>query len=509
MSKPSRRATREARQQHKEKYRAAQRQLHAEQARAGLIPLKRRSVSNRLCPYPSAAEEQAAREAAVDGQLGVLRSLLPKLLVDLNRIPDLRQAKKVKHKLTVVLLYGLLSFAFQMASRREANRELSRPGFMATLQGLFPELESLPHADTLHRVLQTMEVADLERAHIALLRRLLRNKKFNRYLIDQCYPIAIDGTQKLVRNGQWWGESWLERHYQDAEGEPCVQQYVYVLEANLVLYNGVTLPLLSEFLSYELGNPDDHKQDCERNAFYRLAARLKAYFPRLPILLLLDGLYPNGPLLATCRGYGWQFMIVLPDSCLASIWEEVKALKPRQINATHGQIWHGRQQHFWWVNELTYSFNNGAQQQTVHVVGCEETWPVLDADSALVLDQYAQQVWLSSQPLHRHNVHERCNLGARRRWGIETSFLIEKRQGYYYEHAFSLNWNAMKGYHALMRLAHLLNALALATKRVRRHLTGLGVQAFLRFVRETCAHRWLTPAWLDDFRTAARQLRLE
>ena len=203
MSKPSRRATREARQQHKEKYRAAQRQLHAEQARAGLIPLKRRSVSNRLCPYPSAAEEQAAREAAVDGQLGVLRSLLPKLLVDLNRIPDLRQAKKVKHKLTVVLLYGLLSFVFQMASRREANRELSRPGFMATLQGLFPELESLPHADTLHRVLQTMEVADLERAHIALLRRLLRNKKFNRYLIDQCYPIAIDGTQKLVRNGQW------------------------------------------------------------------------------------------------------------------------------------------------------------------------------------------------------------------------------------------------------------------------------------------------------------------
>ena len=38
-----------------------------------------------------------------------------------------------------------------------------------------------------------------------------------------------------------------------------------------------------------------------RNAFYRLAARLKGYFPRLPILLLLDGLYPNGPLMALCR----------------------------------------------------------------------------------------------------------------------------------------------------------------------------------------------------------------
>ena len=38
---------------------------------------------------------------------------------------------------------------FQMASRREANWELSRPAFLATLQALFPELESLPHADTL------------------------------------------------------------------------------------------------------------------------------------------------------------------------------------------------------------------------------------------------------------------------------------------------------------------------------------------------------------------------
>ncbi len=55
-----------------------------------------------------------------------------------------------------------------------------------------------------------------------------------------------------------------------------IQQYVYVLEANLVLPNGVTLPLLSEFLSYGEGDPDDHKQDCELKAFYRLAARLKA-----------------------------------------------------------------------------------------------------------------------------------------------------------------------------------------------------------------------------------------
>ena len=510
MSKTSRRPTRAARQEHKQKVREAQRQLRHQQAQSGLLPARPVSVSNRLCPYRDEAQEQAAREAAVAGQLGVFRSLLPKLLNDLNKIGDPRQAKKVKHKLTVVLLYGLLSFVFQMASRREANRELSRPAFLATLQALFPELESLPHADTLHRLLQTLEIARLEQAHVGLIRRLIRNKKFRRYLISQCYPVAIDGTQKLVRTGQWWDEAWLERrHDSEDEDKSWVQQYVYVLEANLVLHNGVTLPLLSELLSHSEGDPDDRKQDCEQRAFHRLAARLNAYFPRLPILVLLDGLYPNGPIMARCRDYGWQFMIVLPDKCLPSIWQELEALKPRLPQQRYHQRWQGRLQQFWWVNDIVYSYECDHQSLTVHVVGCEECWQGVDADSGEIVTHHARHVWLSSHPLSQANVHQRCNLGARHRWGIEINMQIEKRQGYYYEHAFSQTWQAMKGYHYLMRLAHLINALALASKRVAKPVRELGVQAFLRWVRETCANRWLDRHWIERFRSQTIQLRLE
>ena len=66
-------------------------------------------------------------------------------------------------------------------------------------------------------------------------------------------------------------------------------------KANLVFRNGVTLPLVSEFLSHGEGDPDDQKQDSEQRAFHRLAKRLKDYFPRLPMLVLLDGLYPKRP----------------------------------------------------------------------------------------------------------------------------------------------------------------------------------------------------------------------
>lgn len=43
-----------------------------------------------------------------------------------------------------------------------------------------------------------------------------------------------------ARNGQWQAEQGLERCREMAQGEH-VQQYVYVLEANLVFHNGVTL----------------------------------------------------------------------------------------------------------------------------------------------------------------------------------------------------------------------------------------------------------------------------
>ena len=47
----------------------------------------------------------------------------------------------------------------------------------------------------LPRLLQEIEVQALEETHVELLRRWIRNKKFRRYLISQCYPIAIDGTR--------------------------------------------------------------------------------------------------------------------------------------------------------------------------------------------------------------------------------------------------------------------------------------------------------------------------
>lgn len=456
----------------------------------GLEAGNRDSLPNCKCPYKTVEEEQAEREEAVTEQLRIMKAHLPILLKRLSKINDPRTPRKCKHKLTVIMIYGILTFVFQMSSRREANREMSRPMFMKNLHLYFPELKDLPHNDTLMRLLSQIEVDEIEAAHVELIRHFIRHKKFRRYLIDNCYPVAIDGTQKFVRDRIWSGEC-LGRKVKNGREGRCEQYYVYVLEANLSFCNGMTIPLMSEYLSHSQGDTDNNKQDCETRAFHRLAGRLKKEFPRLSVMVLLDGLYPNGPVMEHCLENKWQFMIVLQDGSLPSVWEEFEALRELEKGNRIKMTWGNRKQRFQWVNEIGYCYGgNDKKEITVHVVVCEEIWKQVNA-SAEVEVKTSRHAWISSKPLNRGNVHERCNLGARNRWGIETGILVEKRHGFHYEHCFSYDWNAMRGYHYLMRTGHLFIILAQCSECLVKKVRQLGTKGFIRFIRETIAGPWL------------------
>src|SRR5256885_3890092 len=57
-----------------------------------------------------------------------------------------------------------------------------------------------------------------------------------------------------------------------------------------------------------------------------------------------------------CRHYHWQFMIVLQDDSLPSVWEEVRGLGPLQRNHHWEQHWGDRKQRFRWMNDIEYRY---------------------------------------------------------------------------------------------------------------------------------------------------------
>jgi len=503
----------ERRRQQKQQRREAQRQLRQQQKADGLTPFPTTTTANAKSEWTTLAEEKQARQEAVEEQLRVYRNILPILLKRFEKIPDPRNPKTIKHKSTVLMVYGILAFVFQMGSRREANREMTMPQFQENLKLLFPELDSVPHQDTLNRLLTQIEVDQIQDTLIELIQRFIRKKKFYRYLVSNRYPIAMDGTQKLVRN-HCWAEECLERQIQHKEKDGTVttrsQYYVYVLEASLAFPNGMTIPLMSEFLSDAEGDQVGSKQDCEVKAFKRLAKKIKVRFPRLPIQVLLDGLYPNGPVLELCRQYHWQFMIVLQDDSLPSVWEEVRGLERLEKQNRFERTWGNRRQRFRWVNNIEYRWGpNDRKRQTIHVVICEETWKEIDTQTACIQEKTSRHAWISSQPLNRDNVHERCNLSARNRWAIENNILVEKRHGYQYEHCFSENWEAMRGYHFLMRLAHLINILAQNTAVLAKMVRRWGLRGLIQLIRDTCKGAWLDAERIRRLHASAPQLRFE
>ncbi len=92
--------------------------------------------------------------------------------------------------------------------------------------------------------------------------------------------------------------------------------------------------------------------------------------------------------------------------------------------------------------------------------------------------------------------------------GSRLALLVEKHQGYSYEHAFAKNWKAMKGYHYLMRLAHLFNTLARFSKQLVGLFSELGVRAAIGFIRNTLTGPWLYPQDIAQRLTRPFRLRL-
>ena len=147
-----------------------QQELRRQQQAAGLSVPSEPAPARRLCPYQSIEQERAARTEAVIEHAGLISAMLPWLLRRLGAINAPRQPQKIKHALTCLMLYGILVFVLQFCSRREANAEISRPMFEHNLRLLFPELQTLPHADTLFRLLCKIDVTQIEQAHLDLIK---------------------------------------------------------------------------------------------------------------------------------------------------------------------------------------------------------------------------------------------------------------------------------------------------------------------------------------------------
>jgi hypothetical protein len=363
-------------------------------------------------------------------------------------------------------------FLFQLKARRQIGLLLRNGPSVANFGTLFG-VQRFPHGDTLEALFSRLQPEQLQAVLTGMSETLVRKKVLYGYRLFQTYfVIAIDGTGML---------RFSRRHCRSCLTRTQNGKTVYyhpVLEAKLLTSNGFAFSLMSEFME----NPAEKasKQDCELKAFYRLAERLKARFPRLPILLSLDGLFAGGPTFNLCKRYRWKFMIVLKDDDLSSVNEEFEALS--KLQPENRFVWRtGKgaqiQQRFQWVEPIPY-VDSEARKHSLSVIECLET--KLDREGQKKTTKFK---WVTNCRVSQKNVTTLSNEGGRIRWKIENEgFNVQKKGGYGLEHAYTNHPNSAKVFYFLLQIAHLLAQLLSKANLLEREFpAGFGSAKNLAF----------------------------
>jgi len=387
----------------------------------------------------------------------VLKNHYPDFYDLLGSIPDHR--KRRTYNVAEIIMGGLFMFIFKRGSRNNADKTVTskfEDNFIKVF-GL-----RLPIMDTVNVFLKALSPADLEKIKQVLVKQLIQKRVLDKYRYKNRYVVAIDGTgvfsfdyepfagcpHKTSKNGT---KTWL----------------VYVLEAKIVCHNKFCLSLATEWLC----NSDniDEKQDCEQKAFVRLAAKLKKMYPRLPMIIAADSLYPNNTVFDICEKNKWKFILTFKEGALKSVWDEAMSLYPldkaknmqKRIKREKGKEgWMEESAMF--VNDISY------KKHTLNFV--EYISGYTDKEN-----HEKRFVHITDMDTNKTTVWD-ISFHGRLRWKIENEgFNTQKNQGYNLQHKYCRKcFGAMQNYYQLLQIAHLINQLTEKLKKVKQALKQSG-----------------------------------
>jgi hypothetical protein len=376
-----------------------------------------------------------------------LEHFFPDLQKRLKAMDDPRNPGSTTYGISVVMWEGILMYLLKLGARRQITYELSGEDFVRNLEVLAGEkLDRSSHDGTVAYLFERLDPEELKRVRFHMIQELIRKKCFINHRLLGYYPVVLDGTGYLAFKEPHC-EHCMQKKIKDKDGN-VVKVYYYhpVLEAKLVLENGMALSMGTEFI--ENPHADVDIQDCELKAGYRLMERLKSDFPQLRICLLLDGLYAGMPTLTKCDEYRWKCIITFKQGSMPETWDEFESLKDLQPEHAQEITKDEIRQHYQWVTDI------GFRGPRFDVVECTESTP--DNEGKL---QDKRFVWATNFSVREYNVKAIAK-GGRLRWKIENEgFNMQKTGGYNLEHPYSEHPVGLKNFYLALQIAHIISQL--------------------------------------------------
>lgn len=237
-------------------------------------------------------------------------SLSQALISSFNYVKDWR-SKKPRYPINLVLSEAFKCFLFQYPSLRQYDLQRRR-GMHNHNDGCLISQQQGVSQTQLRTIIDFIESTYFSRSFKRLLRALQRSGKLSAYRVLGCYyAIAIDGVTHYSSK-HIFCPSCLKRkdHYQHQVLQP------YLCHPD----SAIVLPLMPEAIR----NTDGiKKQDCELKASYRLLPNLRKAHPKLPILIMGDGLFSKQPFIERCLKEGFSYLLMAKPSDHKHLFEMI------------------------------------------------------------------------------------------------------------------------------------------------------------------------------------------
>ena len=373
---------------------------------------------------------------------------VPEILKYIDEIKEPR--KRYEYSMRYLVMSEMLMFLSEGKSQRFTETAYTDTKYLENVGKIIKEkVNKIPDAEIYTDVFSRIEKEDIEEFQYKINYKMIRNKTYEDSKIMGKYNLILDGT-RFQKAHYELSKEWLN---ETKEGKTT--WYLSMLELKLIA-NNMAISIMNEMIKNEdkkkeneteedikKKSDEEIKQDCELNASKRLIPNFRKRYPRLPVRIIADSLYPSIGLINLCEKENIEYIFVLKDKKIPTLLKEFLALVSmptgnRQIEEDEEKI-----KLTLWENEIDYK---GKKINVIRQISKNKE-----------TGKFSIWMWITNRMITRKNV-SKIIYCAKLRDYIENQGFKEQKvtSGIDLKHVYSKNIKAIKVIYTIIQITHLI-----------------------------------------------------
>ena len=373
---------------------------------------------------------------------------VPEILKYIDEICEPR--KRNNYSMRYLIMSEMLMFLSEGKSQRFTETAYKDNKYLKNIGKIIKEdIRKIPDAEIYTNVFSKVEKKEIEKFQYKINYQMIRNKIYEDSKILGKYNLVLDAT-RFQKAHYEISKEWLN---ETKDGNTT--WYLSMLELKLVA-NNMAISLMNEMIKNEDKKKENEteeeiknksieelKQDCELNASKRMLPRFRQTYPRLPVRIIADSLYPSIGLIELCEKENLEYIFVLKDKRIPTLLTEFLTLVSmsggnREIKETKEQMVLTL-----WENDIDYK---GKKINVIRQITKDKR-----------TEKYSKWMWITNREITRNNLYKIIYCAKLRDYIENQGFREQKiTSGIDLEHVYSKDIKAIKVIYTIIQITHLI-----------------------------------------------------